>query len=57
MPLRVGGNGIWNIFTKVNLTRRSDTNRINSSPVSSTAPIIRINKDCFHVINISGIII
>ena len=39
-------NGNWLVSTTVNLTRRSDTGRINSSPVSKSPAIIRFKEGC-----------
>ena len=40
------GNGNWLVSTKVNLTRRSDNWRINSSPVSRSPAIVRWSEGC-----------
>ena len=40
------GNGNWLVSTKVNLTRRSDNGRINSSPVSRSPAIVRWSEGC-----------
>ena len=40
------GNGNWFISTTVNLTRRSDNGRINSSPVSRSPAIVRWSEGC-----------
>ncbi|XP_015763770.1 PREDICTED: integrin beta-like protein A isoform X1 [Acropora digitifera] len=39
-------NGYWLVKTTINLTRRSDTGRINSSPVSKSPAIIRFKEGC-----------
>ena len=39
-------NGNWFISTTVNLTRRSDNGRINSSPVSRSPAIVRWSEGC-----------
>ncbi|KAK2559237.1 Integrin beta-like protein A [Acropora cervicornis] len=39
-------DGNWLVSTTVNLTRRSDTGRINSSPVSKSPAIIRFKEGC-----------
>ncbi|XP_044165773.1 uncharacterized protein LOC114963338 isoform X8 [Acropora millepora] len=39
-------DGNWLVSTTVNLTRRSDTGRINSSPVSKSPAIIRFREGC-----------
>ena len=40
------GNGNWLVSTTVNLTRRSDNGRINSSPVSRSPAIVRWSEGC-----------
>jgi len=40
---------------KGNLTQRTDTGRINTSPVSATSPIIRLQHGCNHTIEIPGV--
>ena len=40
------GGGSWLISTTVNLTRRSDNGRINSSPVSRSPAIVRWHEGC-----------
>ncbi|XP_074622583.1 uncharacterized protein LOC141880862 isoform X6 [Acropora palmata] len=39
-------DGNWLVTTTINLTRRSDTGRINSSPVSKSPAIIRFKEGC-----------
>ncbi|XP_074622497.1 CUB and sushi domain-containing protein 3-like isoform X4 [Acropora palmata] len=39
-------DGNWLVSTTVNLTRRADTGRINSSPVSKSPAIIRFEEGC-----------
>ena len=46
------GGGSWSLSTTVNLTRRADTGQINSSPVSASIPIIRVQSGCSQVIRI-----
>ena len=48
------GGGKWSMWTKVNATKREDTGKVNSSPVTSTAPIVRVQQNCKRVINIGG---
>ena len=43
---RYGGSWRWLVSTTVNLTRRLDTGRINSSPVSRSPAIIRWSEGC-----------
>ena len=38
--------GKWLVSTTVNLTRRSDTEKLNSSPVSQSPAIIRFKEGC-----------
>ena len=40
-----GGNN-WLVSTSVNLARRSDNGRINSSPISRSAAIVRFREGC-----------
>ncbi|XP_068694611.1 uncharacterized protein [Montipora foliosa] len=39
-------DGNWLVSTTVNLTRRSDTGKINSSPVSKSPAIVRFKEGC-----------
>ena len=41
---------------KGQLTPRSDNGQINSSPVSATTPIVRLQRGCTRVINLPGTI-
>ncbi|XP_066930554.1 uncharacterized protein [Clytia hemisphaerica] len=50
--LVIGGGGNWDVWSWVNLTRRHDNGKINSSPVTRTSPIIRVQHGCYHEINI-----
>ncbi len=53
--LNEGGAG-WAVVVKGQLTPRSDNGLINSSPVSATMPIVRLQYGCSNrVINIPGI--
>ena len=45
IALSRGGSG-WLVSTSVNLARRSDNGRINSSPISRTAAIVRLREGC-----------
>ena len=38
----------------VNLTVRNDTGRLNTSPVTTMTPIVRLKWGCNHTINIPG---
>ena len=51
ISLNSGGSS-WSLSTTVNLTRRADTGQINSSPVSASIPIVRVQKGCSQVIRI-----
>ena len=49
----VVGGGSWEIRVKGNLTQRPD-GRVNSSPVSTSLPLYRIQHGCQHVIRLPG---
>ena len=51
--LVVGGGGNWNIVVKGDLTMRPD-GRINSSPLTATTPIVRLQHGCYHELKIPG---
>ena len=51
MTLVYGGSK-WHVSSTVNLTQRSDTGNINSSPVSASSPIVRLQQGCPTVITI-----
>ena len=51
----VGGGGSWEVWSRVDLKPRSDTNRINSSPVTRTSPIIEVQNGKHHEIILPGI--
>ena len=40
------GGKNWLVSTSVNLARRSDNGRINSSPISRSAAIVRFREGC-----------
>ena len=40
------GGSNWLVSTNVNLTRRSDNGKINSSPISRSAAIVRFREGC-----------
>ena len=42
------------MWTTVKVTKRRDTGKLNSSPVTSTAPVIRVQQNCERVIHIRG---
>ncbi|XP_071964990.1 uncharacterized protein [Antedon mediterranea] len=48
--LVVGSNGGWSLPMTVNLTIRQDTERPNSSPLSSVTPIVRLQHGCNHTL-------
>ena len=46
--LVVGKDGDWVVSTTVDLSARPDTGKINSSPISATSPIIRLQQNCSY---------
>ena len=46
------GGRSWLISTSVNLTRRSDNGRINSSPISRSPAYVRFQEGCSHFLRI-----
>ena len=44
----------WELRMYVNLTVRNDTGRLNTSPVTTMTPIVRLKWGCNHTINIPG---
>ncbi|PFX27261.1 Oncoprotein-induced transcript 3 protein [Stylophora pistillata] len=52
ISLANGGNGDWFLSTSVNLTKRQDNGRINSSPISALSPIVRHQQGCSKTITI-----
>lgn len=46
------GGSSWLLSTTVNLTRRQDNGKINSSPISAMAPIVRHQQGCPKTITI-----
>ena len=48
------GGGSWSVWTAVNATKRKYTGKLNSSPVTSTAPVVRVQQNCERVIDIRG---
>lgn len=49
----VTGGGDWEVRVKGDLTTRPD-GKVNSSPVTASTPIIRLQHGCQHVIKIPG---
>jgi hypothetical protein len=47
-----GGSASWELRVKGNLTQRSDTGLINTSPISSMPPVVRLQHGCNHTIQI-----
>ncbi len=45
-------NSEWNISTTFSMTKRNDTGRINYTPRAITAPVLRLQAGCNHVIRI-----
>ncbi|KAL9988076.1 hypothetical protein ACROYT_G002476 [Oculina patagonica] len=52
ISLTNGGNGDWFLSTTVNLTKRQDNGKINSSPISALSPIVRLQQGCSKTISI-----
>ena len=50
----VSGGGSWEVRVKGNLTRRADNGLINTSPISTMPPIVRLQHGCNHTIQIPG---
>ena len=48
------GSGSWEVRVKGDLSVRSDTGRVNTSPVSATQPIIRLVYNSARTITIPG---
>ena len=40
----------WSLLTRLHLTKRNDTGKINSTPRAITAPVIRLQEGCNHTI-------
>ena len=49
----VYGGGSWEVTVKGNTARRLD-GTINSSPVTSSTPILRLQHGCDHIYRIPG---
>ena len=43
----------WNVSTTFSLATRADTGQINSSPRAVTAPVLRLQENCDHIIPIA----
>jgi len=52
--LVVGADSSWEVRVKGNLTTRADTGSVNSSPISTMSPIVRLQQGCSHTIRIPG---
>ena len=50
----VGGNAIWNLKIKGNFSPRGDKGTVNSSPITTIAPVIKLLRTCNSVITIPG---
>jgi hypothetical protein len=48
------GGGSWEVRVKGNLTQRTDTALINTSPISNMPPVIRLQHGCNHTIEVPG---
>ncbi|XP_060069047.1 protein eyes shut-like [Ylistrum balloti] len=52
MALDFGSASGWNIYTTVDLRKRSDTNQPNQSPITASKPLYRMQSDCSHNLKI-----
>ncbi|CAG2206265.1 unnamed protein product [Mytilus edulis] len=53
LPLNeAGAEAGYILRARVDLTNRSDTGRINSSPISAMQPVFRLNQGCDYIIKI-----
>ena len=50
----VAGGQSWELKVKGNLTRRADNGLINTSPITTMSPIVRLQHGCNHTIVIPG---
>ncbi|XP_062507621.1 integrin beta-like protein C [Corticium candelabrum] len=48
----LSGGSSWSVQTEIDLRRRSDNGKINSSPISATSAIIRLQNGCSYNIPI-----
>lgn len=51
--MRSGGSS-WEVRVKGNLARRTDNGLINTSPISTMAPVVRLQYGCNHMLQIPG---
>ncbi|KAK3599693.1 hypothetical protein CHS0354_037164 [Potamilus streckersoni] len=49
----MGGDSSWKLQAKAKVVKRVDTGRINSSPVTSISPIVRIQYGCNAITTIN----
>lgn len=49
-----GRDGGWELRVKGNLTARPDNGRINTSPITTILPIVRLQHGCNQTITIPG---
>lgn len=49
------GGGNWSLYLNASLTKRSDTNKVNRTPISVMQPIQRVLYRCSQNITIPGI--
>jgi hypothetical protein len=52
IALVVGGNGNWEVRVMLDTTVRADTKTINSSPIASTSPVVRMRAGFVHKVTI-----
>ena len=50
----VAGGSRWEIRVKGNLTRRTDNGLINTSPISTMSPVVRLQYGCNHTLQVPG---
>ena len=50
----VTGGRWWEIRVKGNLTQRADNGLINTSPISTMSPVVRLQYGCNHTLHIPG---
>ena len=51
----VGGESNWNLKIKGSFSLRADTGTVNSSPITTIAPVVKLLRNCNSVITIPGI--
>ena len=51
----VQGGGGWEVRVKGNLSPRTDSGRINSSPTTAVSPVFRLRHGATHTITIPGL--